>query len=171
MNPIRILSIRDIFRTEGTLARVYFNGDLFGFNCEDPDRGINNDWTPEQVAAVKIPKVTCIGIGLYELGLRDSPKHGLDTVYLKNVTGFQFIDVHKGNTPRDTEGCQLPGLHRDISKLMVTKSELADAWLDKQLIPHLKAGGLATWEIRRDPTAWALAPFNPARLTSTPRVL
>lgn len=82
--------------------------------CEDADR------------PTKIKGITCIPAGTYEIKLRT--KSGMATnyrsiygnnhkgmIWLQDVPNFEFIYIHHGNTPLDTDGCVLVGQSMDIS--------------------------------------------------------
>jgi hypothetical protein len=128
-------STRDVFAPGFTLSTLRINGRPFGYVCEDFDRALTADDTPEHIAAVKVHGRTAIPTGCYRVGLRDSPKHGPNTLYLRDVPGFQFIDVHAGNSAADTEGCQLVGLTRDEVAGTVGESRLALEELRAVVVP------------------------------------
>lgn len=146
---IQLHSTRDRFSDDATLSVLLYDGKPFGFLCEDQDRGLNKSDALAHIAAVKVRGETAIPAGVYEVGVRASPKHGPETLYLRDVPGFQYIDVHPGNDDDDTEGCLLPGLTRDVERMTVGKSRLASDWLHQQLVPIIRAGGRVTWTIDR----------------------
>lgn len=53
--------------------------------------------------------ISCIPAGTYECRRYQSPKRGYQLFELLNVPGRSNIEIHIGNTPRDTEGCILVG--------------------------------------------------------------
>lgn len=53
--------------------------------------------------------ISCIPPGTYEAVRYLSPKRGYELFRLINVHGRDFIEIHIGNFPRDTEGCILLG--------------------------------------------------------------
>lgn len=50
-----------------------------------------------------------IPLGIYTCIRRLSPHFGYDLFTLENVPGHNFIEIHCGNTVKDTEGCILLG--------------------------------------------------------------
>lgn len=65
------------------------------------------DWSKE----VKIPGITAIPEGTYEVEMKKSPKFGKKMPYLKNVPHFKDIMIHTGNFPKHTKGCILVGFN------------------------------------------------------------
>jgi hypothetical protein len=75
----------------------------------------------DSLRKVKIPKITAIPQGVYQIALRTVGRihqnylrrFGQDahkgTLELQNVPNFQFILIHIGNTESDTDGCILVG--------------------------------------------------------------
>lgn len=136
---------RDRFLEDRTLGLVELDlpGDgqgwlAFGYSCEDRDRGDG---------AAKVKGETAIPIGTYAVKLYDSPKHGKDTPELVAVPGFQHIQIHSGNGPKDTLGCLLLGLARDHQQVL--RSRQACTWLRSEIAETIKAGGKVTVEVRR----------------------
>ena len=61
---------------------------------------------------VKVPKMTAIPPGRYDIELKKSPRTGFLTPWLKNVPHFENIQIHIGNYPNDVEGCICVGINR-----------------------------------------------------------
>ncbi len=57
----------------------------------------------------KIPHVTAIPVGRYEVIISMSNRFKKLLPELLNVPGFAGIRIHKGNTAEDTEGCLIVG--------------------------------------------------------------
>lgn len=57
-------------------------------------------------------KPRAIPAGTYSVSYRWSPKHGMNVPHVENVPGFEDIEIHPGNFPKDTLGCCLVGLSR-----------------------------------------------------------
>lgn len=61
----------------------------------------------------KVKGETRIPAGVYSIDLRHSPKftpkYGHEMLWIKDVPGFEYILIHKGNTEKDTKGCVLVG--------------------------------------------------------------
>jgi hypothetical protein len=51
----------------------------------------------------------CIPEGTYPVELLFSPRFGEITPHIQGVPGRSFIEMHPGNSPKDTEGCVLVG--------------------------------------------------------------
>ena len=51
---------------------------------------------------------SCIPLGKYKLVKRTSTKYG-DHFWVKDVPDRSMVLIHSGNSPKDTEGCILPG--------------------------------------------------------------
>lgn len=84
----------------------------FGVNCT---RGklICGDAVFETLEPVKRNddlKPQCIPTGRYKITFYDSPKHGYLLPLLHDVEGFEWVEIHKGNYPHDTQGCILVGV-------------------------------------------------------------
>lgn len=108
--------------------------------------------------ATKIQGNTRIPAGKYEIVLR--PEGGKYRQYLdrfgewqkpgmlwiKDVPGFDWILIHPGNTPKDTEGCLLVGRGYDYRNGSITDS--VDAYVDiySKISKALQAGEKVTIE-------------------------
>jgi hypothetical protein len=57
-------------------------------------------------------KPYCIPAGTYQVKVIMSPHFGVPTPHILNVPGFEDIEIHNGNYPRDTHGCTLVGATR-----------------------------------------------------------
>lgn len=103
----------------------------------------------------KVKGETAIAAGVYELYLVDSPKHGKDTIRLRNVDGFDCIDIHSGVTKESTEGCITVGDTVHPSTLPPSISGgLNNHVLERlkaKVVPALKAGEACTIEILNPP--------------------
>ncbi len=53
--------------------------------------------------------VSCIPAGQYICRRRYSPKHGYELFGIEGVPGRSDIEIHIGNTPKDSLGCVLVG--------------------------------------------------------------
>jgi hypothetical protein len=56
------------------------------------------------------PKIPC---GRYKMELVKSERFGMIVPRLIGVPGREYIEIHPGNKPGDTEGCTLVGLTED----------------------------------------------------------
>jgi hypothetical protein len=92
-----------------TLSKLYVNGEFICYILEDPIR-VN-----------KIMHQTAIPAGYYKINLitwgrhHDTYKHKYKLQHkgifqLQQVQGFVGINIHIGNSTKDTSGCLLPGM-------------------------------------------------------------
>ena len=105
------------------IDKLYINGEYFSDALEDPDRGLTDSMSLEEIKRIKVKGDTCIPYGTYNITLDVySPKFGNKSYYkevcngkvprLLNVKGFDGILIHVGDGPnghRLTEGCILVG--------------------------------------------------------------
>jgi hypothetical protein len=85
-----------------TLGRLHVNGKFFCYTIEDEHRD------------VKVKGETRIPAGTYKVSKRFSPRfsqiYGHELLWIKDVPGFEYILIHKGNTEKDTDGCLIVGM-------------------------------------------------------------
>ncbi len=93
---------RNTFTDTSTIGELSLNGKFECYILEDKVR-------PE-----KIPGLTAIPAGIYEVQITHSPKYRRDLPLLLSVPDFSGIRIHPGNTARDTEGCLLPGRSKAV---------------------------------------------------------
>lgn len=141
--------MRDVFGQTATLGVLTIDGKSFGYVCEDTDRGLDSSMPLAEIKKIKVKGKTAIPAGTYKVGIRYSPKHKKDVMYLIDVPGFQFIELHVGNDAGDTEGCQLIGTRRDTSTMRVLHSEQAVTWLEANVMPLIRQGVDVTYQIER----------------------
>ena len=114
-----------------TIGHLYINGKYFCDTLEDPDRGLASSMSNSQIAIKKIKGDTAIPTGLYKITLNvTSSKYSNFSKYpyakfcngkmprLLNVPGYEGILIHAGNTQKDTEGCILVGMNRQVGKVL-----------------------------------------------------
>ena len=153
---MRLDLIRDVWTARSTTGRLLVDGLPFGFVLEDPDRGLDASMPIGTIQLRKIAGVTAIPTSPpegYEVAWKWSQKHGADVPWLLNVPGFQAIEIHAGNRPADTLGCQLPGLHRAAD--IVLDSRVACEWLYPRIKAACAPAAGCRYHISRDAAAWA----------------
>lgn len=114
-----------------TIGHLYINGKYFCDTLEDPDRGLASSMSNSQIAMKKIKGDTAIPTGLYKITLNvASSKYSNFNKYpyakfcngkmprLLNVPGYEGVLIHAGNTQKDTEGCILVGMNRQVGKVL-----------------------------------------------------
>ncbi len=85
---------------------IYIDTIFYGVTMEDP------------VRTEKIPKITAIPAGEYEVIFRDEPSTKREQyrakydwfhnhLWLQNVPGYQWVYIHIGNYPKNSDGCLL----------------------------------------------------------------
>jgi hypothetical protein len=84
-----------------TIGELSVNGAFECFTLEDAVR-------PE-----KIPGITAIPAGRYEIAVTFSNRFQKFLPLLLSVPDFQGVRIHPGNRPEDTEGCILVGQTRE----------------------------------------------------------
>jgi hypothetical protein len=91
---MKLLVTRTDFTSLSTEGELSVDGQPFGYTLEPPKRDT---------------KPCAIPVGTYDVTIRWSPKHGRLIPHVENVPGFEDIEIHIGNFPKDTEGCLLVG--------------------------------------------------------------
>lgn len=104
-----------------TLGRLTADGVYVCDTLEDVVREVPG----RPVSEWKLPGITAIPSGTYEVVLEDSPRFGPDTITLRNVQGFLFIRGHGGNKSEDTDGCILFGTKNSTNTLANSQIALA----------------------------------------------
>ena len=94
------------------IDKLYINNEYFSDALEDPDRGLTDSMSLEEIKKIKIKGNTCIPYGTYNITITYSPRFKKNLPLLNNVKGFDGIRIHSGNTPQDTEGCLLLGFNK-----------------------------------------------------------
>ena len=94
------------------IDKLYINNEYFSDALEDPDRGLTDSMSLEEIKKIKIKGNTCIPYGTYNITITYSPRFKKNLPLLNNVKGFDGIRIHSGNKPQDTEGCLLPGFNK-----------------------------------------------------------
>ena len=112
---LKRIALKDTY----TIGKLYVNGTYFCDTIEDKVRDLNKNGDLNDVGEGKIPSLTAIPYGKYEITLKvQSPKYSLRTGYswckgylprLINVPHFEGILIHAGNTSSDSAGCILVG--------------------------------------------------------------
>jgi hypothetical protein len=115
-----------------TIGKLSINGKYFCDTLEDADRGLTSSMPSFELKGKKIPHVTAIPTGRYQITMDVvSPRFGKSAFYkqygggrvprLLNVPNFEGVLMHCGNTAKDTDGCILVGRNTQIG--MVTDSK------------------------------------------------
>lgn len=100
--------IRDVKGDKAILGKLYFNGGIVCYTLENAKKAI-----------------PC---GLYMVQNSKSTKfkRELPLVWNSGVHSSRGIRIHRGNTAKDSQGCILVGMGRDVKKSFITESSLAE---------------------------------------------
>ena len=119
---INLLLIRDTFSKKSTIGELFLNGERI---CDT----LENSWQDNQ------RNISCIPEGVYPVRLR-LPRESATRDYLhllvQEVPNRDFILVHRGNFPSQTQGCLLVGLGTEQD--VVHNSVLAMDLLIKEIL-------------------------------------
>ena len=107
-------------KSEYTIGNMYIDDVFFSNTLEDTDRRLYNHMPLSYIKSVKIDNMTAIPYGTYTIDMDTvSSKYSSIKFYkdlcggklprLCNVSGFDGILIHCGNTIKDTSGCILVG--------------------------------------------------------------
>ena len=143
------------------IDKLYIDEKYFSDDLEDPDRGLIDSMSLEEIKRIKIKGNTCIPYGTYNITLDVvSPKFGSKSYYkevcngkvprLLNVKGFDGILIHVGDGPnghRLTEGCILVG--RNTIKGGLTEGKKYFQLLYNQMLEAKKRREKVTIEITK----------------------
>ncbi len=94
---LEIIVARTAFSQLATRGHLFVDDSRWGYTLEDRLRPFGH----------KVPGLTCIPAGRYELKLYNSPRFGKPLPLLLNVPFFDGVLMHGGNRPADSEGCLL----------------------------------------------------------------
>lgn len=122
-----------------TIGVLFIDGIRYCETLEDRDRGLRQG---DSVASIKSRKVygeTAIPAGTYGVTLNvTSPKYAAVAWYwqlcrgkmprLLNVTGFDGILIHPGNTALDSLGCILVGKNTKVGRLTESKATFEEVY-------------------------------------------
>ena len=118
---MEIKLVRKYRNSNYCIDKLYINGIYFSDALEDPDRGLTDEMSLEEIKKIKIKGNTCIPYGIYNVTITYSAKFKRKLPLINNVKGFDGIRIHSGNTPTDTSGCILPGFNKVKGKVINSK--------------------------------------------------
>ena len=119
---INLLLIRDTFSEKSTIGELFLNGERMCDTLENP-------WLDNQ------RNISCIPAGVYDVRLRlarESASRDYLHLLVQDVPNRDFILVHRGNYPSQTQGCILVGLGTEQD--VVHNSVLAMDLLIKEIV-------------------------------------
>lgn len=114
---MKVILERKYIRADYTIGTLYIisgSGDIIleVDTLEDTDRGLVKTDSEYWIKEHKILGKTAIPVGKYEIKLTYSERFKRKLPILLNVTGFEGIRIHAGNTQKDTSGCILVGQNK-----------------------------------------------------------
>ena len=131
-------------KAEYTVGRLYIDGELFCNTLEDKVADVNRNGELDGTER-KVPGKTAIPYGTYKIFYGWSPRFGRNLPRLLNVTAFDGILIHPGNTAEDSAGCILVGRNTEVGRL--TQSRLYSDELNKRIDIAQRRGEPITIEI------------------------
>lgn len=127
-----------------TVGKLFIDDKWFCDTLEDKVADINKNGKFDGTER-KIPGETAIPYGTYKVNFGWSPRFGRNLPRLLNVTAFDGILIHPGNSAKDSAGCILVGLNKEVGKL--TQSRYYSDELNKLIDTAQRAGEPITIEI------------------------
>lgn len=140
---------RIALRSEYTIGKLYVDGKYVCDTIEDTVRDLDKDGKFAN-GEVKIPGKTAIPYGRYEITMKvKSPKYSNFSKYswakkydgylprLLNVSQFDGVLIHPGNTAADTDGCLCVGLNKVVGKVINSVNTFRRL-MDEYLVPAKK---------------------------------
>ena len=117
MGEIVLLKIkRQWFTNETTIGTLSIDGVHFCYTLEDVARA----------EGVKIPKITCIPAGEYDVIIDFSQRFQRLMPHILWVHNFDGVRIHMGNFGIDTEACPLVGFERGDNTIYKSKAAFAE---------------------------------------------
>lgn len=117
---------REILTALSSIGTLYLDGLFYSFTLEPPKRS---------------QKPCSIPQGSYDLTIRFSKKFQRLMPHVENVPGFEAIEIHWGNYPKDTEGCTLVGFVKGPPPDFIGQSKDAFGTLFNRLLAWAEANG------------------------------
>ena len=114
---------RGLSGTSSTIGKLYVDGVFFAYTLEDIDSHLED-------GGKKINGETAIPRGSYKVIIDFSNRFQKKMMHVLNVTGFEGIRIHAGNTDKDTEGCILLGKVRSDNAVFNSR-EAVNALFEK----------------------------------------
>ena len=100
--------IRDIKVDKAIMGKLYLNGAIVCYTLENASKAIPT------------------GLYLVQNSMSPKFKRELPLVFNAGVSSSRGIRIHRGNTAKDSQGCILVGMGRDVKNHFITESVLAE---------------------------------------------
>lgn len=117
---------KDVATDTTTIGDFLIDGVLFCHGLEPTDRGLTSEMTLEEIEAIKIHGETAVPAGRYRVVKFYSPKHQTMVPRIMDIPGFDFVEIHVGNTAKDTEGCLLLGYGMAVNEVLHSAAAIND---------------------------------------------
>ena len=141
------------------ISHLYIEGRKVCDIVEDTDRGLDQSMALVDIMRLKVPHLTAIPTGTYQLSMNVlSPKFSQLPYYkmfcggymprLLDVPGFKGILIHPGNSALSTDGCIIPGLNT-IKGRVCDSRKTWESLMRHYLLPAKKAGENILYTIKR----------------------
>ena len=115
---MRLTLMRIANRPTYCIGKLYVDGQYLCDTIEDTDRGLDDRMSEEDILKLKVKGETAIPSGIYPVTITYSPKYKKQMPLINNVKGYSGVRIHSGNTSKDTEGCVLVGLNKEVGKVL-----------------------------------------------------
>lgn len=115
---MRLTLMRIANRPTYCIGKLYIDGQYLCDTIEDTDRGLDDRMSEEDILKLKVKGETAIPSGIYLVTITYSPKYKKQMPLINNVKGYSGVRIHSGNTSKDTEGCVLVGLNKEVGKVL-----------------------------------------------------
>lgn len=135
---------RIALRPTYTIGKLYIDDAYFCDTLEDTVRDTNKSGKFDN-GEQKIKGKTAIPYGTYEIKWTYSPRFKKYTPQLMNVSSFEGIRVHAGNTSADTEGCLILGENKQVGKVLNSRATINKFY---PIIKEACSNGKVTIEIK-----------------------
>lgn len=145
---MEILVDRKYKKSTYTIDKWYVNGTFFSEGLEDPDRGLKDSMTLEEINKKKVYGQTAIPTGTYEIkmtysnrlhGRAYAQKYGGKLPELLNVKGFGGVRIHPFNYASESLGCLTVGKN-SIKGGVTNATQYFYKLMDNFIIPATKKG-------------------------------
>lgn len=103
--------IRDVKGDKAIMGKLYLNGAIVCCTLEN--------------SAKAIPT----GVYLVQNSMSTKFKRELPLIWNSGVSSSRGIRMHRGNTVKDSQGCILVGMGRDVKNSFITESALAETMI------------------------------------------
>lgn len=100
--------IRDVKGDKAIFGKLYFNGGIVCYTLENASKAIPT------------------GVYLVQNSMSPKFKRELPLVFNAGVSSSRGIRIHRGNTAKDSQGCILVGMGRDVKNHFITESAPAE---------------------------------------------